>query len=145
VEDLEHARTRWLKDETVFAAFGRHLEVRLQAIVRAIGIPCTVTARTKEIDSLLKKLIRKPDHTYASLGDKLGARIVAKRLGDVTMVCPAIAREFACGPFENTADRLAEDQVGYLSVHVDISLLPSDLRINEFPRPGFALNCKCAR
>ncbi len=71
------------------------------------------------------------------LGDKLGARIVVRRLGDVQSVCDAVAQTFVCGPFENTADRLAEDRVGYLSIHVDIALLATDARIDEFPQHLF--------
>ena len=88
--------------------------------------------RTKDVDSLLKKLIRKPEHTYESLGDKLGARVIVKRLRDVKTVREAVATTFVCGTFEDTADRLAEDRVGYLSVHVDVALLPSDQRFAEF-------------
>jgi hypothetical protein len=54
------------------------------------------------------------------------------RLRDVQTVCDAVPVEFACGPFEDTANRLADDQVGYLSVHVDIGLLESDPRFGEF-------------
>ena len=132
MDDLDDARTRWLRDEPQHAALGVYLTERLGALVRRIGIPATVSVRTKEMDSLLKKLLRKPDHTYDGLGDKVGARIIVKRLRDVQTVCDAVRLEFACGPFENTADRLAEDQVGYLSVHVDVALLASDPRFREF-------------
>jgi ppGpp synthetase/RelA/SpoT-type nucleotidyltranferase len=132
MEDLEDARTRWLRDEPRYATFGAYLNERLATITGIIGTSATVSVRTKEIDSLLKKLLRKPEHTYTSLGDKLGARIIVKRLHDVQTVCDAVQSEFTCGPFENTADRLAEDRVGYLSVHIDIGLLPSDPRFGEF-------------
>jgi ppGpp synthetase/RelA/SpoT-type nucleotidyltranferase len=137
MEDLEFARKQWLQEEPVYASFGEYLEARLQRVVRAVGIPASVSVRTKEIDSLLKKLIRKPDHSYASVGDKLGARIIVKRLGQIQVICEAVAHEFTCGTFENTADRLAEDQVGYLSIHVDVALLPSDPRSGDFPPTAF--------
>lgn len=133
MEDLEYARKQWLTDEPVYAAFGHYLREQLERLNRRLGIPAAVSVRTKEIDSLLKKLIRKPDHTYATLGDKLGTRVIVKRLRDVQTVRDALPSEFVCGPIENTADRLAEDQVGYLSVHVDIGLLLSDPRHAEFP------------
>ena len=137
MEDLEFARTAWLKEEPQYAAFGAHLRERLHTIVRAAGIPASISARTKEIDSLLKKLILKPTYTYANLGDKLGARIIVKRLRDIATICDAIKAQFVCGLFENTADRLKEDKVGYLSVHVDVALLPTDPRIDEFPAADF--------
>jgi len=130
--DLEQARTRWLNDEPLYAAFGEVLEARLTALAKAVGIPATVTTRTKEIDSLLKKLLRKPEHSYESVGDKLGARVIVRRLQDVQAVCDSVGRAFECGPFENTADRLAEDRVGYLSVHVDVSLSTTDPQFTRF-------------
>lgn len=132
MEDLEFARKQWLLEEPTYDALGTVLQTRLQALLRRIGIPGSVTARTKEIDSLLKKLIRQPEKTYADLGDKLGARVVVKRLQDVPVVCAAVKGEFTCGEFENKADKLAEDQVGYLSVHVDISLAATDDRASDF-------------
>jgi ppGpp synthetase/RelA/SpoT-type nucleotidyltranferase len=137
VEDLELARRTWLEDEPQFRAFGDHLAPRLRTIVKRLGVPATVSARTKEIDSVIKKLILKTNHTYASLGDKLGARIVVKGLGDLQPVCHAVQATFKCGPLENTLDRLAEDQVGYLSIHVDISLQPTDPGSVEFPPDRF--------
>jgi hypothetical protein len=80
MEDLEYARTQWLQQEPVYAAFGAYLDAQLATIARRTGVPADVSVRTKEIDSLLKKLLRKPEHTYGSLGDKLGARIIVKRL-----------------------------------------------------------------
>jgi ppGpp synthetase/RelA/SpoT-type nucleotidyltranferase len=135
VDDLERARVLWLTDEPLFRAFGRCLEERLREVVKRIGLPATVSVRTKEIDSLIKKLIQKPSHTYETLGDKLGVRVVVKRLRDIQLIRNAVDSVFACGRFENTADRLAEDQVGYLSTHVDISLLGTDQASDEFP-PG---------
>jgi ppGpp synthetase/RelA/SpoT-type nucleotidyltranferase len=132
MEDLEYARTQWLKDEPRYAFFGQYLETQLAELSRSTGIPSDLSVRTKEIDSLLKKLLRKPAHTYGSLGDKLGARIIVKRLQQIEGICAAVRSAFACGMFENTADRLADDQVGYLSVHVDIGLLESDPRFAEF-------------
>jgi ppGpp synthetase/RelA/SpoT-type nucleotidyltranferase len=37
-----------------------------------------IYGRTKEIDSLLKKLILKPDKTYEDLTDKAGIRVIVK-------------------------------------------------------------------
>jgi ppGpp synthetase/RelA/SpoT-type nucleotidyltranferase len=138
MEDLEYARKQWLLDEPRYAAFGSLLRERLQILLRTIGVPGSISVRTKEVDSLLKKLIRKPEKGYADIGDRLGVRIVVKRLRDVTRVGDAVASAFACGPFENKADKLAEDQVGYLSVHVDITLRSSDARVDEFRPADFS-------
>jgi hypothetical protein len=137
MDDLDLVRKLWLQDEPRFQAFGQYIELTLRTIIRRLGLPATVGARTKEIDSLLRKLIRKSSHTYLTLGDKVGARIVVKRLSDVGLVRAAVEREFTCGQFENTANRLADDQVGYLSTHVDISLKSDDPRGGDFPAEKF--------
>jgi len=130
MRDLEAARQRWLTDRPLYAEFGKVLKARLESSVRPLGLPAEITVRTKEMDSLLKKLVYKQDnHTYDSLGDKLGARIVVKRAGHVALVRGAIAELFVCGRFDDKAESLQEHEVGYeasreLSVEFSASLRP---------------------
>jgi ppGpp synthetase/RelA/SpoT-type nucleotidyltranferase len=133
MENLEEARRRWLEDRPRYNEFGAVLKPRLIEAVRPLGIPSVVSVRTKEIDSLLKKLILKADHTYMSLGDKLGARIIVKLKEHVPLVCDRIAMCFACGDFENKADKLRDNEVGYLSVHVDVGIPTDDSIATLYP------------
>src|ERR1700719_1310401 len=99
MEDLEAARRRWLTDRPHYVEFGKVLKARLESVVRPLGLPgAEISVRTKEVDSLLKKFVFKQNHhTYDSLGDKLGVRIIVKRAGHVELVRAVIAERFVCG------------------------------------------------
>jgi len=133
MEDLERARQRWLEDRPEYEKFGKALKARIVDAIRPLGIPSVASVRAKEVDSLLKKLILKTDHRYETLGDKLGVRIVVKLKEHVTLVCDKIATSFTCGEFENKADDLEANEVGYLSVHVDIGLPVGDPLSTVYP------------
>src|SRR4051812_17650930 len=104
MDDLAHASTCWLRDQPALQTFAEYLVERIKAVIRPLGLATSVNARAKEIDSVIKKLILKPMHTYSSLGDKVGARIVVKRLREVNAVAERIQEYFTCGAIENTAD-----------------------------------------
>jgi ppGpp synthetase/RelA/SpoT-type nucleotidyltranferase len=138
MEDLDQVRQRWLSERPSFEQFGQALTFKLQNTMRAFGFPAAVSCRTKEVDSLIKKLITKSDHhTYESLPDKLGLRIVVKRKRHVEIVCASIANEFACDEFDDKIDKLKENQVGYLGKHVNIWFRPEDPGATKFPIPAF--------
>lgn len=131
--DAEEIRRKWEVDRPHFAAFGRLLYKRLTRAAQRIGVNITVSSRAKDIDSIIKKLIRKPEYSYETLGDKTGVRVVVRHLQEISPMVTLAQKLFACGEPENTADRLAEDRVGYLSTHVDIALRPNDLAAHKFP------------
>jgi ppGpp synthetase/RelA/SpoT-type nucleotidyltranferase len=137
MDDISKARRRWIEDRPKYKAFGEALEPKLKSVVRRLGLPAAVSSRPKDIDSLLKKLIRKPRHTYDSLGDKLGARIVVKLVSDVDRVVAEVQKMFDCGPVDDKADELKDDKVGYLSKHIDIRLRSDDPLASNFPPDRF--------
>ena len=59
MSDLEDARHRWLEDRSRFASFGEELAQRLRDGLRKEGLWGEVTGRAKEMDSLIRKLIKK--------------------------------------------------------------------------------------
>jgi ppGpp synthetase/RelA/SpoT-type nucleotidyltranferase len=126
VIDLERIRKLWIDERPSFERFSAIVGERLQRAVRSAGIPGTVTWRAKDIDSLIKKLLRKADHTYEGLSDKAGVRVVVRFQRQVADVLELVRTLFWCGPAERTEERLAPDQVGYHSTHVDVTLLPGD-------------------
>ena len=67
------------------------------------------------MDSLIKKLINKPDKTYESLGDKVGVRIVIRYVSEIDGVMSLVAELFACSGRENKLSELGPDKVGYLT------------------------------
>ena len=76
--DVEAARKTWRVERPEYERFGQMLRSRLKIALLRIGIYADVHARAKEQDSLFKKLLLKPHHTYDSLPDKVGVRVVVK-------------------------------------------------------------------
>src|ERR1035441_7590576 len=107
--NLEEARTNWLREQPAFGEFAARLRDVLRVEVRRAGILAEVTSRAKEMDSLIKKLIRKPEHTYESLGDKAGLRVIVRYKHEIAPVLQLAEKVFARGEPENTSDRLKPD------------------------------------
>lgn len=138
MSSVEEARKRWTLERPQFENFGRLLERRLQGAVRKLGIPAEVTSRAKEIDSLVKKLLLKPDHTYESLPDKVGVRVVYKYRSDTSRVLSVVSENFDHKPPDDKARDRGTSDVGYLSIHVDQARLRNgDANTAEFPPNNF--------
>lgn len=114
------------------------MTVRLRNGVRKLGILAEVNSRPKEVDSLVKKLLLKPEHTYDSLPDKVGVRITIKFRSDIEAVQALITSEFDHETPDDKARAMGVSQVGYLSVHLDRTRLKvGDSQIEEFPPSKF--------
>src|SRR5450755_1308542 len=135
---LEDARKRWLKEQPAYREFGIYLADQLKAEIRRHGILADVTSRPKDIDSVIKKLILKPEHTYESLGDKTGVRAIVRYKDEIAPVLEIAKRLFQRGDPENTSGRLKPNTFGYLSVHADVRLLAGDEQISKFSSDKFA-------
>lgn len=119
VAEIEEARKRWIAERPFFVNFSERVENDLKAIVRAQGISAEVSARAKEVHSLVKKLLAKTKHTYDSLPDKVGVRIVVRYRSDLPILLKAIGGTFAFKAPQDKSSMLGNDRVGYLSIHVD--------------------------
>ena len=135
---LDDARRRWLVEQPVFRQFAKYMQDLLAREVRRAGIRAEVNSRAKDIDSLVKKLILKPEHTYESVGDKAGLRVIVRRRDEIAPVLEIAKELFLRGEPENTSDRLKANTFGYLSTHADLRLRPGDARSPEFPPERFA-------
>ena len=132
--DVESARQRWIKERPQYETFGQLVATRLQASLKPIGIWFHVEARAKTVDSLVKKLLTKKQHTFESLPDKVGARVVIRYRSDVDKVTEAIKKLFDSKDPEDKEKLLGTDRVGYLSVHLDnVRLHQNDGDAKKFP------------
>jgi len=133
---LEDARRRWLKEQPQHEEFGRVLSGRIRAALQPLGIWFDVDYRAKQVDSLIKKLIKKRKHTYDSLPDKVGVRVTVRYRSELESVVQAISSEF---PFSKVdyKDR-PYDSIGYLSIHIDkVSLKRDDPDRRRYPATRF--------
>jgi ppGpp synthetase/RelA/SpoT-type nucleotidyltranferase len=125
VTTLEDARLRWLNERARYEAYGKAVAAKMATGVRALGLWCDTSSRAKEPHSLVKKLL-KGKHTYDSLSDKVGVRCIIRYRDDLERVVEATQSLFVCGIVDRKADSLGVSQIGYLSIHVDVSLRDDD-------------------
>jgi ppGpp synthetase/RelA/SpoT-type nucleotidyltranferase len=135
--DLEQARVLWLADEPSFREFGELMKGALEAEIKRLGIKADITMRTKDIDSLIKKLILKPEHTYETLGDKIGIRAVVRYQREVDEIVASMPALLGCSAPDDTRQRLAgekDEKVGYISIHLDAWFKDDDPQQAKFPK-----------
>lgn len=136
--DVETARQRWIKERPQYEAFGQLVAERLQASLKPLGIWFHVEARAKTVESLVKKLLTKKHHTFESLPDKVGARVIIRYRSDIDKVTDKIRALFDSKDPEDKAKKLGTEGVGYLSVHLDnVRLHQNDADAKSFPLDTF--------
>jgi putative GTP pyrophosphokinase len=135
--DLEQVRKNWLCDQPRYGQLSIRLADRLKEEVRREGIWAEITSRPKEMDSLIRKLIKKPGHTYESIGDKAGVRIIVRYRDEVELILGIVTQRFDLSAIENVANRLRPEVVGYLSVHATLRFRRNDPNAIEFPPDRF--------
>jgi len=114
-------------------SFRRVLEVSVKLALADQSIDATVSGRVKTLDSLLKKLIRKPEHTYDSLSDKIGIRVITSETSGAAAV---IRDRFVCLAEEDKSAGLGIDRLGYPGIHFDVELKPDDAAHAEYAGSG---------
>jgi ppGpp synthetase/RelA/SpoT-type nucleotidyltranferase len=140
VSPVEDARKRWVADREKYVSFASYVKDQIVVCVKPLGLWSAVSARAKEIDSLEKKLLRKPTHTYDTLPDKVGARVVLRYRSEIKLVLEAVQSAFSCESVEDKMGKLGSDRIGYLSVHVDrVRLKDNDPRFADYPPTEFWL------
>jgi ppGpp synthetase/RelA/SpoT-type nucleotidyltranferase len=136
--DLDDVRRRWLEVRPRFEQFGSEVANRLRRSLRDKGIWGDVSSRAKEVDSLIRKLIKKPSKTYESLGDKAGVRIVLRYKDEIQPAIAIANKLFDCSEPDDKVESLGPEKVGYLSTHVDVRLYSHDALATRFPSASFS-------
>jgi ppGpp synthetase/RelA/SpoT-type nucleotidyltranferase len=138
VNEVEQARQRWTAERPQYDAFGQLLAARLRESLKPIGIWFHVEARAKTIDSLVKKVLIKKHHTFESLPDKVGARVIIRYRADVDKVIDKVRMLFDSKDPEDKEKLLGIDRVGYVSVHLDnVRLHQNDGDAVQYPPDRF--------
>lgn len=131
--DLEQVRRTWLAERPEYERLGNELAVAMEQDIRQVGIWADVTSRAKEVDSLIRKLIGKPNHSYESIGDKAGVRIVVRYKDEIDRILALAERAFDVSGVENTVERLGPEVMGYRSVHASVRYHEHHERAQQFP------------
>ena len=128
--DLEEVRKTWIRERPIYEIFVKRVVEILRGEFRD---PTTqIYGRAKGIDSLLKKLIRKPDKTYKGMTDKAGIRVIVKYNDGLEKVGSFIEQRFRNYEKDDKRMSLKLDQVGYQGIHYDIKLNDDEVAGTEF-------------
>jgi putative GTP pyrophosphokinase len=133
MENVEGARRRWVQERAQYDRFAAYLKASLQSVVKNLGLSGEVHSRTKDVDSLVKKLILKRHHTYESLPDKVGARIVIRYLHELPEVRDVVQKMWDCSLPDDKRTSLGHEKVGYQGIHLDIKLRQDDDLASTYP------------
>ena len=132
IDRIAEARNRWRTEQHLYKAFGDCVQDRIRAALTANGIQPHIEARPKDEVTLVRKLILKPEHSYDSLGDKLGVRVIVSHRDDAARVATLMHDCFECRDEEDTAQRLGTKQLGYRGLHMFLLLKEGDPKWMEF-------------
>jgi ppGpp synthetase/RelA/SpoT-type nucleotidyltranferase len=124
--DLETLRVRYRADWPMYDRLAQRVGQLLREETRRRGIICSVEARAKEVDSLLKKALRK-GYGYESIRDKAGARVVVMYYDALAIVEEIVRGRFDVHGYENKRLGMANYELGYLGIHFEVTLRADDL------------------
>ena len=117
----QEARERWLTEKPVYKSIGDETHAFISDELKRRGISPLITSRVKDIDSLIKKTVRKGKN-YDDIHDKVGIRIVVCFKEQINAL-DTIIKEIFIKELVKREDKAAEqgeDVFGYQSIHYDI-------------------------
>jgi ppGpp synthetase/RelA/SpoT-type nucleotidyltranferase len=132
MSDPEEARKKWLAEKATYEEFANLIADRVKVAVQAKGLWSETSARSKDVPSLVKKLL-KGKHSYDSMPDKAGARCIVRYLSDLATVVSEARALFSCSGIDDKREGLSEDRIGYISIHLEVRLKDDDPKAADFP------------
>lgn len=129
---IRDARDRWRTEHHLYDAYGSLLKDRIRESLVTEGIQAEIEGRPKGEVNLVKKLMLKQEHTYDSLGDKYGVRIIVSNRDEAQRVLALVHEHFECHDDEDTAQRLAPNTLGYRGWHLFVLLKETDPQWTNF-------------
>ena len=125
---LEQVRGRWLIERPKYEALCKRVEKEIRSRCQSRGLNCHITSRTKETDSLIKKVLRKQyGDPYQEMHDKAGVRVVCTYRDSLESLSNIIYELFEVCAFEDKTSSLEIDQFGYSGIHFEICLRSEDI------------------
>ena len=134
--DVERLRRDWEATYPLATKFAQELEQQFTKLLSdrkiAMGVP--VQSRVKTWSSLEEKLGRKSLDlgSVRDLHDLVGLRIILLFRRDVDLVCKALGENLRVLEQYDAAERLQENQFGYASTHVILTLPDAWLQVPTF-------------
>jgi len=125
---VEQIRLRWVNERQHHDRFRVVLQDSVQDALRSNGIPARVTSRLKEVDSLVRKVMKQLKEgrspSFESIVDKIGVRAIVRFSEEVEEAADLLCGAFRCIKLDFKSESKKLNEFGYESCHVDIALRP---------------------
>ncbi len=123
--DATQIATKWKEEEPKLKKLGEKVVSFLKDALYKKEMHPEISFRTKEIQSIIKKIQRKSkekNYTYDDLRDKLGVRVVCPFLSDLDIVDSIIDTFFTVRKVEKKKEQIDFNRLDYQSNHYDVSI-----------------------
>ena len=121
MQTIHSARENWICEKPLYEKIGKEVRDVLATAIKNQGISAKITYRTKETDSLIKKITRKGS-SYTAIHDKIGVRVISYFKNQLLSIDSLISETFNgdIRKREDMSEKLGEAAFGYQSIHYDI-------------------------
>lgn len=131
---LAEAREEYMTQRPFYEELITLIRDMLESATRHEGINASITARTKDVSQVLRKLIKKPRHLH-EIPDLGGVRACVLLPDDAATIRACIERLFVIHKFEDKRVQMSPTELGYYGQHFDVSLRQEDAtRVSEAAR-----------
>jgi putative GTP pyrophosphokinase len=126
IDDLSELRETYLSRKDVYEKCRELMHKKLELIVQNLGIQYFVRSRVKDVESFIKKSIRKRSlNPLVEITDQIGIRIITTYQHDIDEIDNLIIREFNNHNRENKLHSLRPNELGYLGIHFEVPVYES--------------------
>lgn len=118
---IADSRSIWLNEKSIYDDLGKKTKGEILNILKIHGISAKVTYRTKDTESLIKKIVRKGS-SYDAIHDKVGVRIVTYFKEQMRIIDDLLMLNLndVIVKREDMSDKLGDNVFGYQSIHYDL-------------------------
>lgn len=123
--DIAEISNQWKLDEPKLDILGQQVASLLKKGLFAVELHPEISYRTKEIQSIIKKIQKKQrekTYGYNDLKDKLGVRIVCPFLSDLDTIGAFLHANFRVRKEEKKKETIDFNKLDYQSNHYDVSV-----------------------
>lgn len=123
--DISKIEKQWSLDEPKIKKLGEQVEIFIKKGLHSMELHPEVSHRTKEIQSIIKKIQKKQkekQYEYNDLRDKLGVRIICSFLNELDLVDYFLKENFLIRKEERKKEKIDFNKLDYQSNHYDISV-----------------------
>lgn len=122
--NIEGLRQRYSQERSEYQEFANHIKKNLEILTRKRKIICSIDARAKEVDSLIKKALLKK-YSYEQIKDKAGVRIIVTYEEELSALEKIINASFDVIDSDTKLNHLNSNELGYIGIHFEVKLKQS--------------------